>query len=109
MKHLIAVFSLAALSVPAAAGTANPFDPEGPGDARPVLKRVGVDYPFGGTPSYNDPDADLALQTSDERPAPLLVAPGGNTRSDVELSASSGAATDYSPWAQDHNFIAPPQ
>jgi hypothetical protein len=111
MKHLIAALSLTVLSAPALADGVNPFDPEELSRALPSLpagKHMGIDYPFGGTPPYNQLDVDMALPSIDTRPASSLVASGGNTRSDVEISAGADV-TSESPWAKDHNFIAPPQ
>ena len=96
MKHFIAALSLSVLSAPAIADAVNPFDQEELSRAQPSLVRhMGVDYPFGGTPPYNRLEAESSM-----------VASGGNTRSDVEISAGT-AATSESPWAGDHNFIAP--
>jgi hypothetical protein len=109
MKRLVAALSLAALSVPAAAGTAYPVG-EGPGDA-PALKLIGLDNPLGGTPSYNAGDVELALHNADAHTEYLRVAASGSdARPDAPISASSGGTVaDESPWSRDHNFIAPPQ
>jgi hypothetical protein len=42
------------------------------------------------------------------RAEPSLVASGGSTRSDLEISLAR-ETMDASPWASDHNFIAPAQ
>jgi prolyl-tRNA editing enzyme YbaK/EbsC (Cys-tRNA(Pro) deacylase) len=114
MKRLIAAVSLAVLSVPALADAVNPFDADALSRAQPSLSparsTMGSDYPFGGTPPYNQLDVDRALPDIVAPATRSLVASGGNTRSDVEISASAGGTmTDESPWARQHDFIAPPQ
>jgi hypothetical protein len=78
MKRLIALLALAILSVPALADSGKPYE------------QLDVDRAL--------PNLDMAAERS-------LVAAGGNTRSDVEISVADGE----SPWAKDHNFIAPAQ
>ena len=112
MKHLTfaALFSL--ISASALADVGKPFEQLEIDRLLPVSPesrvQTGVDYPFGGTPPYNQLDVDLALPDIDVRPAASLVALGGNTRSDVEISVGT-RTMNASPWASDHNFIAPPQ
>jgi hypothetical protein len=111
MKQLIAAFSLAVLSLPALADKGMPFEQVEIDRLVPVIpepKHLGVDYPFGGTPPYNQLDVDMALPDIRVRPETSLVASGGNTRSDLEISLANGTM-DASPWANDHNFIAPAQ
>ena len=99
MKKLLAAVSLAAVVTPVAA--ADLSDLPDLADA-PTLKHMGVDYPFGGTPAYNAPE-DLALRVQ-----PTVLVQSGTTRSDVEIAVVEDP--EYrSPWANDHNFIAPPQ
>jgi hypothetical protein len=110
MKHLLAAFSLAVLSAPAlAAGL--PFEQVEIDRLVPVIpesRHLGVDYPFGGTPPYNQLDVDMAQPDVRVRAEPSLVASGGSTRSDLEISLAR-ETMDASVWANDHNFIAPPQ
>ena len=112
MKRYIFAASFALISASALADFGKPFEQLEIDRLLPVIPesrmQTGVDYPFGATPPYNQLDVDFALPHIDVRPAASLVAFGGNTRSDVEISA--GVRTvEASPWASDHNFIAPPQ
>jgi hypothetical protein len=108
MKRLVAALSLAVLSVPAAAGTANPVE-EGPGDA-PALKAMGLDSSLGGTPSNNPGEVELALHNASAHTEYLRVAASSSARPDAPIPASSGGTmTDESPWTRQHDFIAPPQ
>jgi hypothetical protein len=111
MKRLIFVAAIAVISASALADVGKPFEQLEIDRLLPVIPEsriTGVDYPFGGTPPYNQLDVDLALPDVDVRPSATLVALGGNTRSDVELSVGM-ITMNASPWASDHNFIAPPQ
>jgi hypothetical protein len=108
MKTLIAAVSLAAFSVPVPA--AEPADSGQPPLSPSSLQQMGTDYPLGGTPPNNKLDAAPVPPGTDTLPERFQVASAGSTRWDAELSASAGAtvAEDESPWARDHNFIAPP-
>jgi hypothetical protein len=112
MKRFIFAASFALICASALADVGKPYEQLDIDRLLPVIPesrmQTGVDYPFGGTPPYNQLDVDFALPDIDLRPAASLVAFGGNTRSDVEISAATGTV-DASPWASDHSFIAPPQ
>ena len=112
MKRFISAALFSLLSASALADVGKPFEQLEIDRLLPAIPesrmQTGVDYPFGGTPPYNQLDVDLALPDIDVRPAASLVALGGNTRSDVEISVGM-RTKDASPWASDHNFIAPPQ
>jgi hypothetical protein len=110
MKRLIAAVSFAVLSSPALAETGKPFEQLDVDRALPnVAERTvsATEYSFGGSAPYDQ----LAL----DRAAPELrvertqVASSGETRSDVEISTEATDVTAGSPWANDHNFIAPAQ
>ena len=106
MKKLIVAVSFAVLSTSVLA-TGMPFEQVDLDRQMPNIpesRKTGVDYPFGGTAPYDQLVVDLALPNVDVRGDSSLVAAGGNTRSDVELSAAEGSA-----WSNDHNFIAPAQ
>ena len=64
-------------------------------------------------PADRDPRGDYAtVCTSFTVNQPERVASAGNTRSDVEISTEANRAEPVaaqSPWADDHNFIAPAQ
>jgi hypothetical protein len=83
MKRLIAAVSFAVLATPVLA------------DNKP----------------YEQLDVDRVLPTFTVN-QPERVASAGNTRSDVEISTEANRAEPVaaeSPWADDHNFIAPAQ
>lgn len=111
MKHLISVLSFAVLSTTAVADTSLPYDQLAIDRALPNIaaaKDVGVDYPFGGSAPYDPLAVDMALPDLDieVRGARTQVASSGMTRFEWELGNNT---MDASPWASDHNFIAPPQ
>jgi hypothetical protein len=82
MKRLIAAVSFAVLSTPALAQNTKPFE---------------------------QLDLDRALPHVAERSVNAIVASSGETRSDVEISTEATEVRAASPWANDHNFIAPAQ
>ena len=100
MKRLLLAVSLAALSAPAWADTARPELP---------LKYIPVASHPSATPPYNAADDAPVVQDSDLDLKRIQLAQSGNTRSDLELAARADPnMTEQNPWANDHNFIAPP-
>jgi hypothetical protein len=110
MKRLIATLSFSVLATSVLADAGKPFEQLDLDRALPnVAERpaTATEYPFGGSAPYEQLAVDRALpnlpeQRSQER---SRVAVSGDTRSDVEIATE---VSDESPWANDHNFIAPP-
>lgn len=105
MKRLIAAVSFAVLATPVLADTGKPFEQLDLDRALPnVAERTvtEIEYSFGGSAPYEQLSVDRALP--DLRAERSQVASSGVTRSDVEIATE---AKDVSPWANDHNFIAP--
>ena len=105
MKRLIAAVSFAVLATPVLADTGKPFEQLDLDRALPNIPEVAVrptEYPFGGSAPYEQVEVDRALPNLPMERS--RVAASGSTRSDIELSTD---APEESPWAQDHNFIAP--
>jgi hypothetical protein len=106
MKRLIAAVSFAVLATPAFADNGKPFEQLDLDRALPNIPEVDVrstQYPFGGSAPYEQVEVDRALLNLPMERS--RVAASGSTRSDIELSTD---AAEESPWAKDHNFIAPP-
>jgi len=106
MKRLIAAVSFAVLATPAFAGNGRPFEQLDLDRALPNIPEVVVrstQYPFGGSAPYEQAEVDRALPNLPVEHS--RVAASDSTRSDIELSTD---AAEESPWAKDHNFIAPP-
>jgi hypothetical protein len=105
MKRLIAAVSFAVLATPVLADVGKPFEQLDLDRALPNIAErtvVGIEYPFGGSAPYEQLTVDRALP--DIRVERSHLASSGATRSDVEIATE---AKDVSPWANDHNFIAP--
>jgi hypothetical protein len=109
MKRIIAAVSFALLAAPAfAADVGKPFEQLDIDRALPnVPERASSEivYPFGGSAPFEQLAIDRALPNIPENSA-MFASVGGSTRSDSEIATQEGGG---SPWANDHNFIAPPQ
>lgn len=110
MKRLIAALSFSALATSVLADSGKPFEQLDLDRALPnVAERtqIAVDYPFGGSAPYEQLAVDRALPNLPEKRSQETsqVAASGTTRSDIEIATE---VSDESPWANDHNFIAPP-
>jgi hypothetical protein len=111
MKHLIAALSFGVLATSVLADAGKPFEQLDLDRALPNIAdrpATPVEYPLGGSAPYEQLAVDRALPNLPEKaspPAKRQVAASGNTRSDVEVATE---ASEESPWAKDHNFIAPP-
>lgn len=106
MKRLIAAVSFAVLATPAFADNGKPFEQLDLDRALPNIPEVAVSstqYPFGASAPYEQVEVDRALPNLPMERS--RVAASDSTRSDIELSTDS---PEESPWAKDHNFIAPP-
>jgi hypothetical protein len=115
MKRFIAAVSFAALATPVLADS-KPYEQLDVDRALPNVAERTVSetrYPFNGSAPFEQIELNRALP--ELRSDRTQVAEGGNTRSDVEISAEASAGdTGVSPraegpWANDHNFIAPAQ
>jgi hypothetical protein len=103
MKHLIISVALAVLAAPV---LAQPYeqtelDRELPKIAFPPVSVV------GGSPDrmpFEQTQLDRGLTA--EEPV-LYAAAGGGTMSDRDIAATERSS--HSAWADDHNFVAPPQ
>ena len=116
MKRLIAAVSFAVLATPALAQVGKPFEQLDLDRALPNISVPAASetrYPFNGSAPYEQLVVDRALPDIRSDRA-QVAASSGDTRSDREIaleaeetetSGESGLAT--SPWANDHNFIAP--
>ena len=105
MKRLIAAVSFAVLATPVLADAGKPFEQLDLDRALPNISVPAASetrYPFNGSAPYEQLTVDRALP--DIRVERSQVASSGATRSDVEIATE---AKDVSPWANDHNFIAP--
>jgi hypothetical protein len=109
MKRLIATLSFAALATAAFADNGKPFEQLDLDRALPNIPESATAttvYPFGGSAPYDQLAVDRALPNIPEKAGERSqVAASGTTRSDAELSTEESVE---SPWAKDHNFIAPP-
>jgi hypothetical protein len=106
MKRLIAAVSFAVLATPAFADNGKPFEQLDLDRALPSIPEVAVSstqYPFGASAPYEQAEVDRMLPNLPVERS--RVAASDSTRSDIELSTD---AAEESPWAKDHNFIAPP-
>ena len=105
MKRLIAAVSFAVLSTSVFADGKSPFEQLDLDRALPSISEVAAHsaaYPFGGSAPYDQVEVDRALPNLPMERS--RVAASGSTRSDIELSTDT---PEESPWAKDHNFIAP--
>ena len=103
-----AFVSFALLASPVLADNGKPFEQLDIDRALPNVAERTVSethYAFNGSAPYEQLAVDRALP--DVRGEERQVASAGNTRSDAEISV--GEAAVESPWANDHNFIAPAQ
>ena len=108
MKRLIAAVSFAVLATPALAQNGKPFEQLDLDRALPHVAERSVsatEYRFDGSAPYEQLAVDRAVP--ELRAERTQVASSGETRSDVEIAAEE--AITESPWANDHNFIAPAQ
>jgi hypothetical protein len=106
MKRLIAALSFAVLATPAFADNGKPFEQLDLDRALPNIPEAVVrptQYPFGGSAPYEQAELDRAAPNLPVERSRVAVS--DSTRSDIELSTD---AVEESPWAKDHNFIAPP-
>lgn len=101
MKRLIAAVSIAVLATPALAEVGAPYEQSMVDRTLPYVADPNVD-----TTSFSSIDApfdqsllDRALPQLEE--SRIMLAAAGSTRSDTEI------ASEESPWAEDHNFVAP--
>jgi hypothetical protein len=110
MKRLIAAVSFAILATPALAQNGKPFEQTDLDRALPdVAERTvsATEYRFDGSAPYEQLAVDRAVPAL--RTERTQVASSGETRSDVEIAVESTELGTASPWANDHNFIAPAQ
>lgn len=110
MKRLIAAVSFAALAVPAvAAENGKPFeqldlDRALPQIDIPAVERSNVDV---RSLPYEQAQADRALPSFGDDSVRVATL-GSSTASDASMASDASATeTTESPWANDHNFIAP--
>jgi hypothetical protein len=111
MKRLIAAASLAVLASSAfALEIGRPFEQIDIDRALPNIPERAPSasaYPFGGSAPYDQLAVDRALPDIVVGDRTRFAATTGETRSDAEIEREEAPAV--SPWANDHNFVAPAQ
>ena len=101
MKRLIAAVSFAVLAVPALAQNGKPFEQLDLDRALPQIEFAPVEaYVAGPNAPYEQLTIDRSLPNLPAKPVQYAEVEGGS-RMDASTEASE------SPWANDHNFIAP--
>lgn len=108
MKRIIAALSLAALTAPAAAaGYGAPFEQTQLDRQLPdvALTKAADPHVVNGMPfEQNELDRGVPLQ---DDTAIRFASLGGSTMSDSSSATAYSNGSDESPWANDHNVIAP--
>lgn len=110
MKRFIAALSLTVVSASVLAQSGKPFEQLDIDRALPnVPERVATPtvYPFGGSAPYEQLAVDRTLPDVVIGERTLVAAAQGDTRSDVEIAVDEPLRPAESPFANDHNFIAP--
>jgi hypothetical protein len=109
MKRLIVAASLAVLATSAfAVEIGKPFEQLDLDRALPNIPERAPSqtaYPFNGSAPYDQLAVDRALPDIVVGDRTQFAATAGETRSDAEIASEEQPAA--SPWANDHNFIAP--
>ena len=106
MKRSIAAVSLLVLATAVLAEHRKPFEQLDLDRALPSIAEPSdvVSFVYDGSAPYEQVMVDRALPVLPVEPS--QVAASGITRSDSEIATDDAGE---SPWANDHNFIAPPQ
>lgn len=110
MKRLIAALSLAVISASALAQNGKPFEQIDIDRALPNIperQAAPTVYPFGGSAPYEQLVVDRALPEVRVGERTVVAAFQGDTRSDVEIAVNDEPQAMESPFANDHNLIAP--
>jgi hypothetical protein len=111
MKRLIAAASFAVLASSAfAVEIGKPYEQVDIDRALPnIPERAPSEtaYPLNGSAPYDQLAVDRALPDIVAGDRTRFAATAGETRSDAEIASEERPAT--SPWANDHNFVAPAQ